>query len=153
MALSKADILNGINNSQEVEIKALEGTLMIRPLSSGEWQKLAEIEQAGLGDIEVSPKMASKAKRNPAAILGSLGTLKFNVAKQSKSSYTSQVKAIVLALDCNNDKWTEEDVKKLPQKAIDEIYGKVQEISGIDVKESEIEAFLGDNGRADDEPA
>ena len=71
-------------------------------------------------------------------------TNKFNVLKLTKATDNAKYEMIYKSLDNpknEDDPWTLEEIRSLGRKAIDEIHEKVQELSGVNVTESDVKQF------------
>ena len=112
MVLTVAEILEGIEKYEEVEIKALNDTVYLRPLSKSEWAKVDSIRQEALGDYVTNEK--AKALKNRTQRTAEINSqLKFNF-----------------------------QIVKLSPHIFDEMYEKVCELSGINRDlEDEVEEF------------
>ena len=143
MVLTVAEILEGIEKYEEIEIKTINATIYLRPLSKSEWSKVDSIRQEALGDYVTNEKAKAKNRKQRTAEINS--QLKFNIKKNSEADYRAQIEAIFLSLDNPGNKGqetTRDEIAKLPPKTFDEIYEKVCEISGIDTDlEDEVEEF------------
>lgn len=145
MILTKADILNGKNNIQEIEFPKLKGSLKLRPLSDGEYQKINNLmKNGGIGTVktQINPKEHNKTEKS----LQNLLDIEISPQAADKARYDADVKAIYYSLqhDEATEKWTEKDVKTLPAGSVDMIAMKVYEISGITDPNStrqEVETF------------
>ena len=62
MFLSKADLISGKDNIQEVKIESLNDTIFLRPLTRGEWDKIEEIETASMGKFTTTEKQWAVAE-------------------------------------------------------------------------------------------
>ena len=143
MVLTVAEILEGIEKYEEVEIKALNDTVYLRPLSKSEWSKVDSIRQEALGDYVTNEKAKAKNRKQRTAEINS--QLKFNIKKNSEADYRAQIEAIFLSLDNPGNKGqesTKEQIVKLSPHIFDEMYEKVCELSGINRDlEDEVEEF------------
>lgn len=139
MVLAISEILNGKDDYQEYHIDALGGEICLRPLTTGEWDKIDEIRQKDLGDYTINEKTFTKKKRRVKGEMESRA--KFNINASSKATKKAMYEAIKLSTDNegNPEKWTLEDIKKLHKNEIEEIYEKIEEISGVE--EDEVEDF------------
>lgn len=142
MVLSISEILNGKDDYQEYYIKSLNGEICLRPLTSGEWDRIDEIKQKDLGDYTINEKTVTKKKRRVKGEMESRA--KFNINASSKATKKAMYEAIKLSTDNegNPEKWKIEDIKKLHKNEITEIYEKIEEISGVEEEDLEdIENF------------
>ena len=130
--LTKSDILQGINNPKKIEIEALNGELWLRPLSSAEVNEILQIEAQGYGTFNAS----SRQKQT-------LAEGKMNLAKMQEKSAEAKYVAIHKSInnDKSNDEWTMEELKEFNKNAIEEIYEKVMDLSGVDVTEKDVKNF------------
>lgn len=131
MVLTVDDILNGIEEYKEVEIKSIGDTMYLRPLSKGEWEKTNSIRQESLGDYVTNEKAKAVSRKQRIADIES--KLSFNIKENGDADFRAKVEAIHMSL--NNPGYekppSKEAIKKLPNDAFDEIYEKVREISGV----------------------
>jgi hypothetical protein len=134
MILNKSDILQGINNPKKIEIEALNGELWLRPLSSAEINEILQVEAQGYGTFNASSKQSA-----------TLAEGKMNIAKMQEKSAEAKYLAIHKSINNpkNNDEWELQELKLLGKNAIDEIYNKVMEISGVEVTEGDVKRFPG----------
>lgn len=134
MILNKSDILQGINNPKKIEIEALNGELWLRPLSSAEINEILQVEAQGYGTFNASSKQSA-----------TLAEGKMNIVKMQEKSAEAKYLAIHKSINNpkNNDEWELQELKLLGKNAIDEIYNKVMEISGVEVTEGDVKRFPG----------
>ena len=133
MVLTKEAILNGINQIEEYEIEALDGSVYLRPLSESEMITVEKIEAKGIGTYESTQK-----GRRDATNRG-----KINLEKATDSSGNARLTKIQLSMnnDKNPDSWTIEEIGQLPRGAINELESIIDEISGIETTQREVEKF------------
>lgn len=129
--LTKADILMGVNSPKKIEIETLGGELWLRPLSSAEANEIMNIEAQGYGTF------------NASSIRGQTTTDgKMNLAKVQEKQAEAKYQAIFKSINNKkNDEWDYEEIKEMPSDAIDEIYKKVMDLSGVDVTERDVKQF------------
>ena len=144
MVLTVAEILEGIEKYEEVEIKALNDTVYLRPLSKSEWAKVDSIRQEALGDYVTNEK--AKALKNRTQRTAEINSqLKFNFKKNAEADFKAQTEAIFLSLDNPGNKGqvsTKDQIVNLSPHIFDEMYEKVCELSGINRDlEDEVEEF------------
>ena len=137
MVLSISEILNGKDDYQEYYIESLEGEICLRPLTSGEWDRIDEIKQKDLGDYTINEKTITKKKRRVKGEMESRA--KFNINTSSKATKKAMYEAIKLSTDNegNPEKWTLDHIKKLHKNEVTEIYEKIEEISGVEDEDIE----------------
>ena len=130
--LTKSDILQGINDPKKVEIKSLNGELWLRPLSSAEIDEITHIEAQGYGTFNASSRQKNTVAEG-----------KMNLPKMQEKSNEAKYTAIHKSI--NNDKydeeWTLTELKQFNKKAINEIYEKVMDLSGVEVTEGDVKQF------------
>lgn len=130
--LTKSDILQGINDPKKVEIKSLNGELWLRPLSSAEIDEITNIEAQGYGTFNASSRQKNTVAEG-----------KMNLPKMQEKSNEAKYTAIHKSI--NNDKydeeWTLTELKQFNKKAINEIYKKVMDLSGVEVTEGDVKQF------------
>jgi hypothetical protein len=130
--LTKSDILQGINDPKKVEIETLNGELWLRPLSSAEIDEITNIEAQGYGTFNASSRQKNTVAEG-----------KMNLPKMQEKSNEAKYTAIHKSI--NNDKydeeWTLTELKQFNKKAINEIYEKVMDLSGVEVTEGDVKQF------------
>ena len=130
--LTKSDILQGINDPKKVEIESLNGELWLRPLSSAEIDEITNIEAQGYGTFNASSRQKNTVAEG-----------KMNLPKMQEKSNEAKYTAIHKSI--NNDKydeeWTLTELKQFHKKAINEIYEKVMDLSGVEVTEGDVKQF------------
>lgn len=146
MVLSISEILNGKDDYQEHYIESLGGEICLRPLTSGEWDRIEEIKQKDLGDYTINEKTITKKKRRVKGEMESRA--KFNINASNKATKKAMYEAIKLSTDNegNPEKWKIEDIKRLHKNEITEIYEKIEEISGVDDEDVEDVEDFPENG-------
>lgn len=143
-----SDIVDGTNKEEKYMIKSLNGEVWLRPLSQKEINEISEIEAAAIGTFETNEKSNNRSSRSRSikSQLESKG--KLSVLKTTQAQNQAKIKAVAYSLD--NSKYaeekeliTEEELLKAPSNVIEEIYEKVQEISGLNNTEleSDVEEF------------
>lgn len=143
-----SDIIDGTNKEEKYMIESLEGEVWLRPLSQKEINEISEIEAAAIGTFETNEKSNNRSarSRNIKSQLESKG--KLSVLKTTQAQNQAKIKAVAYSL--NNSKYdeekeniTEEKLLEAPSNVIEEIYSKVQEISGLNNNnlESDVEEF------------
>ena len=143
-----SDIIDGTNKEEKYMIESLEGEVWLRPLSQKEINEISEIEAAAIGTFETNEKSNNRSarSRNIKSQLESKG--KLSVLKTTQAQNQAKIKAVAYSL--NNSKYdeekeniTEEKLLEAPSNVIEEMYSKVQEISGLNNNnlESDVEEF------------
>lgn len=144
-ALTKADFLRGTRNSVEVTIEGIEGTILLRPLSDGEYQHAKNITMKALraaADLDAAMKSIKEVRKKqakatakgqapaePTAFEGM--TIEFDMGAFTEAEFESKVFMVSRALSVN-EVWTTDDVKSLsPIGVIDKLIAKVYEVSNI----------------------
>jgi hypothetical protein len=133
MILTKSDIINGKNNIQEIEIPQLNGSLKLRPLTDGEYQKITNLmKNGGLGKIKTTIKTTDTTNETQENI-SNLLDLEIDPLLAEKQRYKADITAIHYSLDHKENKeiWTLQEIKQFPAGTIDTIAQKVYQISGI----------------------
>jgi hypothetical protein len=130
--LTKSDILQGINDPKKVEIESLNGELWLRPLSSAEIDEITNIEAQGYGTFNASSRQKNTVAEG-----------KMNLPKMQEKSNEAKYTAIHKSInnDKTSDEWTMEELKEFNKNAIEEIYEKVMDLSGVDVTEKDVKNF------------
>lgn len=125
MPISKSELLNGAKECKEVSIGANNGdTIFIRKLSDGEVARVTAIMAKG---GRVSQKGSDKDGNEEISMDAEQA-----IGNVRKAKHT----AIAWALTNgeNPDKWTAEEVSKLPVSIVEEMAQKVVEYSGVENK-------------------
>ncbi len=130
--LTKANILQGVDSPQKVQIEALQGEIWLRPLSSAEVNEILQIEAQGYGTFNASSNRGSTHAE------GKMNLPKMQ-EKQAEAKYTAIHKSI--NNDKNADEWSFDELQQLPNNAINEIYDHVMELSGAEVSERDVKNF------------
>ena len=132
MILTKDKILQGIDTPKKVRIESMNGELWLRPLSSAEVNEVLNIEAKGFGTFDASNNRGQ-----------TMANAKMNLAKVQEAQ--SEAKYIAIHKSINNPKNTEEweidELKQLPHNAVNEIYDKVMDLSGVDVTVGDVKQF------------
>jgi len=141
--LTKEDIIGGITKEQLCRIESLDGSIYLRPLSESEISKLREEEADAYGNFETLEKSQTKGRRQ---IKGETeNKAKINVQKTMKSTNEVRRKKILMSLDNESnkkDKWTLQDIGNIfNEKQVLELAEKVDEISGVNVTDEDVEDF------------
>ena len=133
MVIRKEDIINGINNIEEHEIKALGDTVFLKPLSESELTEIEKIEAKGMGIFESTQKGRREATQKG----------KINLEKATDTSSVARLTKIQYSInnDKNPDTWTIEEIGMMKRNAIMEINDKIDEISGVNVTNRDVENF------------
>ena len=141
-----SDIVDGTSKEEKYMIKSLNGEVWLRPLTQKEINEISEIEAAAIGTFETNEKSNNRSSRsrNIKSQLESKG--KLSVLKTTQAQNQAKIKAGAYSLDKSeyeDEKFDEETLLKAPSAVIEEIYEKVQEISGLNNTEleSDVEEF------------
>lgn len=132
--LNISDIISGTKKVEQYTIKSLDGDVYLRPLSQAEINEISEIEAAAIGTFETNEKSNNRSSRsrNIKSQLESKG--KLSVLKTTQAQNQAKIKAVAYSLDNSeyeDEKFDEETLLKAPSAVIEEIYGYVQELSGL----------------------
>ena len=119
--VTKAMVLGGPRNTVDVEVPELGGTLTIRPLTSHEY---AVFQQKLMKSIKISGEKNITKLAQGVADLREVNLGDFLFHKTEASIYAVS-RGIV------DEVWTEEDVGKLPTKALDFLTDKILELTGV----------------------
>lgn len=142
MVLSKSEILNGVDSYEEVELKARNGSICIRPLSIGEIHQISQMKNKALGDYTANQSGVTSKKRMKGKIEAQA---KMNMEKLTVADNKADIKTVLWGLDNNGnpDKYTEDDINKMNPNVFFEILEKVKEISHMedDDIEDDVEDF------------
>ena len=138
--LKKSDILFGIDNPREIRIESLDGELWLRPLSSAEITEIVNIEAEGYGKWEATnTQKGRRLEKGEALTKGHMDLAKLNSA-EARAKYETVYKSLDNPKN-EDDPWSLEDIKLLPQDVIDEIHEKVFDISGANTSEADVKRF------------
>ena len=141
--LKKSDILQGIDKPRKITIESLNGELWLRPLSSVEITEIVNIEAEGYGKWEATnTQKGRRLEKGEALTKGSMDLAKLNSA-EARSKHECVLKGLDNPKN-DDDPWTLEDIRRLHQNIIDEIYDKVMEISGANTSEADVKNFPAD---------
>lgn len=117
--LTKEDLLRSVADPQEVHIEALDGVVLLAPLTDGQWSQIEKIQMAGIkasgeaGDAEAD--------------------MTFDVADVVANQHEAYSLAAWYSLNSANpeDKWTREEISRMTPMAVEQIGKAVLEISGV----------------------
>ena len=138
--LKKSDILLGIDKPRKVTIDSLGGELWLRPLSSVEITEIVNIEAEGYGKWEATnTQKGRRLEKGEALTKGQMDLAKLNSA-EARSKHECVYKGLDNPKN-EEDPWTLEDIRRLHQNIIDEIYEKVMSISGANTTKEDIKNF------------
>ena len=150
LKLTKADILKGKEAIHDAEIKALGGTVNLRPLTDGEWSEVKglltkaiyleiaphlkadkiEVDTANPEDLK---KQVEKTRKKLVEITPKINLMEYALAERKAHCLASSY-----GLSCNGEKWTVEEVNGLPPGSADEITAIVFELSGVSLGSEEL---------------
>ena len=141
MVLTKEALLKGIDRTVEFEIKAINDTVLLRPLSQAEIEEYENFQAKAMGTFETNEKARRGYRKTTSSDLTSIG--KINLSKTGKAQSEAERFAVAHSLSCNGEEYTSEEVGTLDGDVFYEIFTKVKEISGIDDVdiESEVDDF------------
>ena len=142
MVLTNSNILEGITKVEKYRIESLDDDLYLRPLSHAEVAQIDEIEAAAVGVFETNEKASTGKRQTKKGTMESKG--KLNLLKMTRATNESKIEAILKSLDNKEnieDPFKKETINQLARNQINEIFEKVQEISGIGRDEDELEDF------------
>lgn len=140
--LKKSQILQGINDPQPINIKALGGELWLRPLSVSELDEIDQIEAKMMESYETNERANLRGRNVQSAEQTSKG--KLNMVKAAKYRAEARNMKIYKSLDNpknEDDPWTLDEVGNLQRDAAEEIVEHIDELSGLTVSKSDIEKF------------
>jgi len=130
--LSKADIINGKSNIQTVEIPELEGELLLRPLTDGEYHRVIKlITGKGIGNFGITPTI-KEGEIDQDATMETV-KLDLDVGALEENSFKANCLAVSLSLthEENEEKYTQKEVEQFPAGTVEKIAQKVYEITGV----------------------
>ena len=130
--LTKDKILQGIDTPKKCKIESMNGELWLRPLSSAEVNEILNIEAKGFGTFDASNNRGQ-----------TMANAKMNLAKVQESQAEAKYIAIHKSINNtrNNEEWEIDELKQLPHTAINEIYEKVMDLSGVDTTVGDVKQF------------
>lgn len=138
--LKKSDILQGIDKPRKINIETLGGELWLRPLSSSEITEIVNIEAEGYGKWEsTTSQKGRRFEKGESLTKGSMDLAKLNSA-EARSKHECIYKSLDNPKN-EEDPWELEDIRRLHQNIVNEIYDKVMDISGANTTEKEIQNF------------
>ena len=120
--VTKEMVLGGTKHTVDVEVPELGGSITIRPLT---WSEYGKFQQILMKSIVISGEKNITKLAQGVADLREVNLGNF-LLHQTEASIYAVSKAIV-----DKEPWTEEDVGRLPSKAVDFLANKVLEITGI----------------------
>ena len=126
--LTKDALLSGISNIVTLELKSMDGSVALRPLSQAEVGKYNNIQARAMGTFETNER-ARRGMRNTSDVTS---TGKINFAKTSEAEYDAQRYAVSKSMTCKGEEYSEEEVGQFTGAVFEEIFEKVKEISGIE---------------------
>jgi len=136
MALTKNDILNGSDVGREVAFDRLGGSLMLYPLTEGQWAQVEDTQMSGFDfslDSDELDMEAIDSEQSRAAIMAQLKPkVSFDLAAYQTGSALADAMAVAFSLSGSGEQWTPEEVQGMrPIGIIADIAKVVYEISGI----------------------
>lgn len=134
MSLTKADLLKGSREPEEVEIEGIEGKVLLRTLTDGEYQFARNITLKAItaaADLEsVQKQMKERKEKGGAATMEGM-TINFDVGRFTEAEFEAKVYVVACALSAK-ETWSVTDVKKLgPPGIVNKIAEEAYRISGI----------------------
>ena len=126
--LTKDALLSGISNIVNFELKSMEGSVALRPLSQEEVGEYNNIQARAMGTFDTNER-ARRGMRNTSDVTS---TGKINFAKTSEAQYDAQRYAVSKSMTCKGEEYSEEEVGQFTGAVFEEIFEKVKEISGIE---------------------
>lgn len=128
MVLTKKEIIDGIDATETVKIKALDGEVELRLLSQSELFQLDAFESKALGVLKTSESGSRGKGRNISkSELSSQSNI--DVHKLTVANQNAKLKAVQWALSIGDTKWTEQEVSDLTGPVFNEIYENVQRMN------------------------
>ena len=124
--LTKDALLSGISNIVTLELKSMDGSVALRPLSQAEVGEYNNIQARAMGTFDTNER-ARRGMRNTSDVTS---TGKINFAKTSKAEYDAQRYAVSKSMTCKGEEYSE--VGQFTGAVFKEILEKVKEISGIE---------------------
>ncbi len=147
MALTKAELLQGKTARRTVPIKALEGEVVIRPLTDGEFHQIQQkFVQAVSMELDISPEDLETELGPDTPKLASKLETKINVADFAQADYDSSLMAAAWGLSVDEEKWSTEEVAQLAPGAAEEIADEVYDLSGARPEQEVVLRHFRDDG-------
>lgn len=131
MALTKAELLQGKTARRTVPIKALEGEVVIRPLTDGEFHEIQQkFVQAVSMKLDISPEDLDKELGVDTPKLASKLNTEIDVAEFAQADYESSLMSAAWGLSVDDDEWSMKEVAQLAPGAAEQIADEVYDLSG-----------------------
>ena len=131
MALTKAELLQGKTARRTVPIKALEGEVVIRPLTDGEFHQIQQkFVQAVSMKLDISPEDLETELGPDTPKLASKLNTEIDVAEFAQADYDSSLMAAAWGLSVDGVEWSMEEVSELAPGAAEQIADEVYDLSG-----------------------
>jgi hypothetical protein len=128
--LTKDVILKGIQHREVLEVPKLGGSVTIRPLNDGELAEVRSVALRGLSDqaIRQITRIQQVGKAGDSDIDGLTGD---DLMQAQSNNAQGEKIAAAYGLSCDGEKWSTEDVGRLPVGVPEYIASKVMALSGI----------------------
>jgi len=120
MAITKADLLRRKTDPEEVFIELLGDSVLLAPLSSGQYTQVEAIQMSG---IKARGKVQAQDPE-----------MEFDVSKVNENQKVAAALAVTYSLN-NADpqsKWSQEEVKSLAPDVVEAIAEEVFRLTGVD---------------------
>ena len=147
MALTKAELLQGKTARRTVPIKALDGEVVIRPLTDGEFHDIQQkFVQAVSMKLDISPEdMETELGPDTPKLASKLNT-EIDVAEFAQADYDSSLMAAAWGLSVDGEEWSMEEVAQLAPGAAEQIADEVYDLSGARPEQEVVLRHFRDDG-------
>ena len=147
MALTKAELLQGKTARRTVLIKALDGEVVIRPLTDGEFHSIQQkFVQAVTMKLDISPEDLDTELGSDVPKLASKLNTEIDVAEFAQADYESSLMAAAFGLTVGEEEWSMEEVEQLPPGAAEQIADEVYDLSGARPEQEVVLRHFRDDG-------
>jgi hypothetical protein len=127
--LLKAEVLNGAKTPHEIHFDELEGTLVLYPLTEGQW---AEVEARNMQGIDVDVDTEDVDVTDKEQLRKLKPKIRFDLLRLTRAQFEANVLAVACSLSGGEEKWTEDEVRAMRAGVLEAVADKVYEISGVE---------------------
>ncbi len=156
--LNKADILRGRDRMVATYIKTLDGEVVLRPLTDGEWSEV-ESTAASAFSIDASGEVIDRLQREveegsisaeqARARYGEALKLDLDVGRFARAEYNANALAAMYGMSAGGEEWSMQDVRSLPIGATEEIAKKVLDLTGVSLDMQDVAAGMSGKSNAE----
>lgn len=138
--LTKAQILQGRNYTEEVHVDALDGEVLVRVLTSGEVEQIKAVPARGMSlsfeDLDAAQAEGAQADAR----------LNMDMEQMFLSQSEARFMTVAWGLSTPGDEaWTVEDARSLGSEAVEQIAKEVWRISNV--SEADLDALSSFRGK------